>query len=341
MFSIRSSKSDFPKRTGKKFKVIINSGGGVFGYIISNFMSYINYDLYSKVDLIAGTSIGGILTLAYSIQKNYQYVNKLFRLASSKIFENGKSILFSSYKYENDNLKKFLKELYGDKKLSDLKNHILITTTDFTLKTLRVFENINLKEEQDLPLVDLALFTSAAPTFFKAHKYPWRMIGYDINSIPMNEKFLLKIASKDGVISRDDLQGKSSVLFDGGVLENMPIMSAYAALHTEFGANPEDIDMFVFGAGNRSKEKKYSITDVNKWSVIDALKNLVVPYIVESNVQTSLYWGMQMGFNSFTYYNPVEIEGKLDNLSILPSIEKQCLDHKDEFLKEIEIFVNK
>ena len=64
MFSIRSSKSDFPKRTGKKFKVIINSGGGVFGYIISNFMSYINYDLYSKADLIAGTSIGGILTLA-------------------------------------------------------------------------------------------------------------------------------------------------------------------------------------------------------------------------------------------------------------------------------------
>ena len=340
MFSVKSSKNDFPKRSGKKFKVIINSGGGVFGYIISNFMSYLDFDLYSKVDLIAGTSIGGILTLAYSLQSNYQWVNKLFKLAAPKIFENGKSILFSTYKYDNRNLKKFLSELYGTKKFSELNNHTLITTTDFTLRTLRIFENINLKEEQDLPLVDLALYTSAAPTFFKAHKYPWKMIDYDVNSIPMNEKFLLNIALNSSE-DKEDLKKNSSVLFDGGVLENMPIMSAYSTLHTEFGVNPEDIDMFVFGAGNRTNEKKYSVASVNSWGVLDILRNFIIPYVVESNVQTSLYWGTQMGFNSFTYYNPIEIEGKLDNLEILPKIEKQCLEHKDEFLNEIKTFVNK
>ena len=85
---------------------------------------------------------------------------------------------------------------------------------------------------------------------------------------------------------------------DGGVLENIPIISTYTTLHSELGVQPEDLDIFVFGAGDLEKEKNHRIEEVNNWSVIDTLKNLIIPYVTDSNEMTSLYWGLQMGFRS-------------------------------------------
>lgn len=58
MFTIKSELNDFPKTTGKRYKVIVNAGGGLFGYIITNFMSYLDFDIRNKIDVFSGTSIG-------------------------------------------------------------------------------------------------------------------------------------------------------------------------------------------------------------------------------------------------------------------------------------------
>lgn len=88
MFSIKTIKSDFPKSLGKRFKIIVNAGGGLYGYIISTFMSYLNFDLYSKIDAVAGTSIGGILAMAYSLDIPYTKINEIFKSFGPKIFSN-------------------------------------------------------------------------------------------------------------------------------------------------------------------------------------------------------------------------------------------------------------
>jgi patatin-like phospholipase/acyl hydrolase len=62
---------EFPKYKGKKVKVILNAGGGLFGYVITYLMSHLDFDLYSKIDVAAGSSIGGILTLLYSVNSDY------------------------------------------------------------------------------------------------------------------------------------------------------------------------------------------------------------------------------------------------------------------------------
>ena len=124
---------------------------------------------------------------------------------------------------------------------------MLITTTDYTLKVPRIFENINLKPEQDVKLVDLGLYTSAAPTYFEPQEYPWKMLGYDVKTAQFNEKLLLMSALQDEVMQKSAGKRKASVLFDGGVLENIPFMSVYTTLHSEYGARPEDIDMFCIG----------------------------------------------------------------------------------------------
>ena len=338
MFSISSNRRDFPKSDHKKMKVIINQGGGIFGYIITNFMSYLDFNLYDKIDVVAGTSIGGILSLAYCINPNYKWLNKLFKLASHEIFGNKKGLLFNSCRYDDKNLEKLLKELFGDKKLSDIKDiYALITTTDYTLALPRIFENINIKKEDDISLIDLGLYTSAAPTFFPARKHKWKSSKVET----LNEKIIAMKSFEIDKIEKDPETYHSSVIMDGGVLENIPIISTYTTLHSELGVQPEDLDIFVFGAGDLEKEKNHRIEEVNNWSVIDTLKNLIIPYVTDSNEMTSLYWGLQMGFKSFTYFNPIKISGGMDNLSIMPSIEEQCNMHKDEFLKEINSFLNK
>lgn len=50
----------------RKKKVVIFTGGGYFGVTIATFLSYLpeDYQLAKHVDVLAGTSIGGIITCA-------------------------------------------------------------------------------------------------------------------------------------------------------------------------------------------------------------------------------------------------------------------------------------
>lgn len=76
MFTVKTSIDQFSKNNSdKKYKVLLNAGGGCFGYIITKFMSSLDEDIYKKIDVVAGTSIGGILSLIYSIDKDYKEVN--------------------------------------------------------------------------------------------------------------------------------------------------------------------------------------------------------------------------------------------------------------------------
>ena len=73
MYTIKTNISQFNQNTSdKKYKVLLHASGGCFGYIIAKFMSGLDYDVYSKVDVVGGTSIGGILAILYSINKDYE-----------------------------------------------------------------------------------------------------------------------------------------------------------------------------------------------------------------------------------------------------------------------------
>ena len=138
-------------------------------------MSYLDFDLYGKVDVVAGTSVGGILALAYCVSQDYAGLNRLFREAAHRVFSDRRLLLFSSCRYGDRDLRAFLQELFGDRRLSDVRGvYALVTATDYTLKMPRVFDNISLTEEDDISLVDLGLYTSAAPTFFPARRHVWR-----------------------------------------------------------------------------------------------------------------------------------------------------------------------
>ena len=89
MFTLKTDISQFKKNvrpSDKKYKVLLNAGGGAFGYIITYLMSHLDEDIYKKIDVAAGTSIGGILTLLYAVNSDYKWINNLFEIGCPKIF---------------------------------------------------------------------------------------------------------------------------------------------------------------------------------------------------------------------------------------------------------------
>lgn len=97
----------------------------------------------------------------------------------------------------------------------------------------------------------------------------------------------------------------------------------------------------LFGTGDDYASIKNSASDINKWNLIDWLTKFLIPYVTESNELMSVYWGALFGFNSFCYYNPLKVQGDLDDPKILPTLKKQCDGIIDEFKYEINEFLTK
>lgn len=54
MFTLKTEIGQFKKKTGKrnkKYKVLLNAGGGAFGYVITYLMSHLEEDIYKKIDV--------------------------------------------------------------------------------------------------------------------------------------------------------------------------------------------------------------------------------------------------------------------------------------------------
>lgn len=359
MFTVKTDVSMFKSnQKNKRYKVLLNAGGGVYGYIITYLMSQLQQDIYSKIDIAAGTSIGGILTLLYAVNNDYKWINNLFQSGVEQIFDKKFFGGVLGSKYDNKALRKFISKIVGDYKLSDIhslndKNlTVIIPTLDFTLSQPRVFDNINLKPQNDLPLVDIALATSAAPTYFPALDFVWKTL--EVNSIeqlmkkPINEQIYMLTKQifeyqqmKKQQMSNNDFKLSKSVLVDGGVIQNIPVVTTYTTLRSELGIQAKDIDMFVIGTGDDCSTSIYQAKDVNKWTCFDWLLKFLIPYVTQSNETTSIYWGSLFGFNSFCYFNPLKVSGSLDDVSQLPQLKQKCDLIKDDFKKEIYEFLNK
>lgn len=347
MLTVKTFKEDFPVRKNKKkIKVLICAGGGLFGYIITYLMSHLDFDLYSKVDVVSGSSIGGILTLAYSVNSDYKWINYLFEQGAAKIFD--KRFLGGVFgpKYDNKELENFIENIVGNYRLSDINKicnkdlKLIVPTLDYTLTQPRIFTNIDLEytKEYDYPLKKIGIATAAAPTYFPAVEYIWNEIEKNYEkmkelSIPSQIYYLTQQAMK--------FRTDKSVLIDSGVIENIPVITTYTTLKSRYGINVEDIDMFIIGTGDDCSHPMETAKDVTNWTAVDWLVKFIIPYVTESNELASVNFGAQMGFNSFEYYNPLTTRGDMDDPNILPTLKKQCDTIVDEFKYEIQAFLER
>lgn len=170
----------------KTFKILSIDGGGIKGLYSATILKNIENQLQKEIgeserivdyfDLICGTSTGGLIALALSIRKEAKEICDFYEKNGKRIFPNGnskwrlfKQTIFGG-KYNDIALKKALKEMLGDRIIGDSESLLCIPSFDYTNFTYAVFKydhkEGNLSRHNKIPMVDVGLATSAAPTYF-------------------------------------------------------------------------------------------------------------------------------------------------------------------------------
>jgi hypothetical protein len=170
----------------KRFKILSIDGGGIKGLYSAKILSLLEADLrrvkgdaariVDYADMICGTSTGGLIALGLALRIPAETICHFYEAHGPRIFKGSQSwlallrqTLFGG-KFSDEPLRQALNELLQKRTIGDSECLLCIPTYDFTHGTYGVFKfdhkEGNLSRHNSLPMVDVALATSAAPTFF-------------------------------------------------------------------------------------------------------------------------------------------------------------------------------
>lgn len=211
----------------KTATILALGGGGTRGIftaeVIKQLEDNIGKPISEAFHLIAGTSTGSIQAAAYASMDSYRHprysakeVAEIYELYAGKIFPD--SIWSSARKlinckYDNKPLRTVLKEYFGDSRLSQLGNDVLIPYYDITNNHINILKSYAAqhRKEKDALVRDAVATSSAAPTYFE----PYR---------------LANVKNRSDIDSSDSDVGEVGVHYvngiDGGVLANNPALCA-------------------------------------------------------------------------------------------------------------------
>jgi len=160
-------------------RVLSIDGGGILGVFPAAFLANIEKECNIKIgdyfDLIVGTSTGGIIALGIGLGLSCQEILKFYRNLGPKIFK--RNVLYKHFKgttegkYSADELKKSIKGAFKSKKLGDSTIRLAIPAmrkTDAEPIVFKTAHHPDYRRDYQRPALDVALATSAAPTYFKS-----------------------------------------------------------------------------------------------------------------------------------------------------------------------------
>lgn len=181
----------------KKCRVLSLDGGGLRGLITARLLQKISHEIgddwLNKVDVIAGTSTGGILALGLAAGKSPEEIAELYVEHGADIFKRKckKLTKYDIYdrllraRYSNQYLTDFLEKTFKDKKLGELNKRVIIPTFDVDSGSTaekntkrkekgrdrtwkpKIFHNFPGDDSDgEARVADVALYTSAAPSYF-------------------------------------------------------------------------------------------------------------------------------------------------------------------------------
>jgi hypothetical protein len=167
--------------TGKgasRFQILSLDGGGYKGIFSAAVLAAIEEDLGCSVvdhfDLIVGTSTGGIIALGLGAGMSPSQIVDFYGQFGSAIFRSpGLTMGWGLWgpKYRPDTLRRALSEVLGDTKLGESRVRLVIPAYDLTRDSVYLFKTDHqdrLNRDWRERMVDVAMATSAAPTYFPA-----------------------------------------------------------------------------------------------------------------------------------------------------------------------------
>ena len=170
-------------------RILSLNGGGARGMFTISVLSEIERILASKhpnqdikigdyFDLITGTSIGGILALGLATGKSARELERVFFDRANDIFPKRWSLTnllrsLCAPIYRSHPLRETIQEMIGaETTFNDLTRRVMIPAVNLSTGKPQFFKtphNPDFTRDGPLKLIDAALATSAAPTYFSPH----------------------------------------------------------------------------------------------------------------------------------------------------------------------------
>lgn len=166
--------------SANRFQILALSGGGYRGLYTATILAEVEREIGGPIarhfDLIAGTSIGGILALAIASEIPAQAIVDLFKKHGEAIFNPRTSMPIFKSTFSSDELKKQISEpeMLGTKLLGDCLHPVVIPSINYSTGKPVLFKtphHESFRRDHQHPMVDIALATSAAPTYFPRHQF--------------------------------------------------------------------------------------------------------------------------------------------------------------------------
>lgn len=250
----------------QKFKILSIDGGGMRGIIPARILCDLEAKLQERegqearlcqyFDLVCGTSTGGLIALAIALGIPAKDILDLYTTHGQDIFK----FSFSKFRkkgcrYDSDILKKYLSIAYNGgvdkpaKLLADCKTRVLIPTYNLQKGDIHVRTTDHLPgytRDLHMPIVDVALCTSAAPTYFHPYSYQYTALGS--NHFVGNQ-------------------------IDGGVFANNPTLIGMTHAIYSLDYKIEELEILSLGTGASFLTQKYTDKRHGIWYWINPLSN--------------------------------------------------------------------
>lgn len=253
------------------FKILSLNGGGVKGMFTISVLAQLEQIIEEKTglqnikvgdyfDLITGTSIGGIMALGLAAGHSARYLEARFQEDAPKIFPKSNALcrliktLFLPI-YSSKPLRESIKNIIGEEiEFKDLRRRVMIPTVSLSSGAplfLKTPHNPRFTRDSKIKLIDAALATSAAPTYFAPH-YCEELSAYLVDGglVVNNPSYA---ALREALLEMD-------TEFPGHGIENVRILNI-GTLTQQYAAKPSSF--------NRWYRKGY-------WSLWGMGKNLLL-----------------------------------------------------------------
>jgi len=164
-----------------RFQILALDGGGVKALFTAHVLARLEDDLGVRLrdsfDLIAGTSAGGIIALALGAGLRPTDIVQHYQQLAATVFPANRRrwwrllARLRSPTYAQRPLRDALREVLGDRRLGDSDRRLVIPSWDVQCGQVHLFKTPHhprLTRDWKISMVDVALATSAAPTFLPA-----------------------------------------------------------------------------------------------------------------------------------------------------------------------------
>jgi hypothetical protein len=162
-------------------RILSIDGGGIKGVFPLAFLAGIEEDLgvaaAQHFDLIAGTSTGGIIALGLGLGHSARELLEFYKELGPRVFRNGRGRLgwWLAPRYASQPLRGALEKLFGEETLGGSNTRLLIPAFDLERGEVYIYKTAHhphLVRDWRQRVVDVAMATAAAPTFFRCHVDP-------------------------------------------------------------------------------------------------------------------------------------------------------------------------